>query len=232
LGGKPIFKGRDYVDQLNQILNYLGTPSEEALRRVGSPRVSLQQSKLCPFLSHTLSQAQDYIRSLPFKPKIPFQQLYPSANPLALDLLEKMLEFDPARRISCNQALRHPYLAVWHDPQDEPTCPRKFDFGFEMVDDIEGMKHLILKEVASFREEVRSRARMGQAKRQDSLPIPSREEIQAASPLESSSSQSMLGASSGLVQGGTATETASGQLSDAQMMEDPSEAFEREIQAK
>ena len=40
LGGKPIFKGRDYVDQLNQILHYLGTPPEETLRRVGSPRVS------------------------------------------------------------------------------------------------------------------------------------------------------------------------------------------------
>lgn len=30
-----------YVDQLNQILHYLGTPSEDTLRRVGSPRVSL-----------------------------------------------------------------------------------------------------------------------------------------------------------------------------------------------
>ena len=29
-----------YVDQLNQILHYLGTPSEDTLRRVGSPRVS------------------------------------------------------------------------------------------------------------------------------------------------------------------------------------------------
>lgn len=28
-----------YVDQLNQILHYLGTPSEDTLRRVGSPRV-------------------------------------------------------------------------------------------------------------------------------------------------------------------------------------------------
>jgi hypothetical protein len=64
----------------------------------------------------------------------------------------------------------------------------------------------------------------------DSLPIPSREEIQAASPVDSSVNQPMLGASSGLVHGGTATETASGQLSNAQMMEDPSEAFEREIQ--
>jgi len=56
LGGKPIFKGREYVivpalgflnsdacgsyvDQLNQVLHYLGTPSEDTLRRVGSPRV-------------------------------------------------------------------------------------------------------------------------------------------------------------------------------------------------
>jgi serine/threonine protein kinase len=72
LGGKPIFKGRDYVDQLNQILHYLGTPAEDTLRRVGSPR------------------AQDYIRSLPIKPRIPFQTLYPHANPLAIDLLNKV----------------------------------------------------------------------------------------------------------------------------------------------
>lgn len=209
LGGKPIFKGRDYVDQLNQILHYLGTPSEETLVRVGSPR------------------AQDYIRSLPFKPKIPFQNLYPAANPLALDLLEKMLAFDPARRITCDEALQHPYLSVWHDPADEPICPTKFDFGFEDVEDVEGMKHLILREVASFREEVRGRTRAPQARRQETLPIPSREEIQASSPTDNQ--QSFLGASSGLVHGGTASEVVSGQLTDAQMMEDPSEAFEREI---
>jgi serine/threonine protein kinase len=35
LGGKPFFKGRDYVDQLNQILHYLGTPDETTLARIG-----------------------------------------------------------------------------------------------------------------------------------------------------------------------------------------------------
>jgi serine/threonine protein kinase len=40
LGGRPFFKGRDYVDQLNQILHYLGTPNEETLSRIGSQRVS------------------------------------------------------------------------------------------------------------------------------------------------------------------------------------------------
>ena len=68
-------------------------------------------------------QAQDYIRSLPIKPRVPFQTLFPRANPLAIDLLSQLLNFDPAKRITCEQALNHPYLAVWHDPADEPVCP-------------------------------------------------------------------------------------------------------------
>ncbi|QRW12774.1 mitogen activated protein kinase [Ceratobasidium sp. AG-Ba] len=160
LGGKPIFKGRDYVDQLNQILHHLGTPSEDTLRRVGSPR------------------AQDYIRSLPIKPRIPFSHLYPHANPLAIDLLGKLLAFDPAKRISCEEALAHPYLAVWHDPNDEPVCSSAFDFGFEEEDSVEGMRQLILDEVNAFRSAVRSQARAaGGPKRQDTLPVPTREEV-------------------------------------------------------
>jgi serine/threonine protein kinase len=69
-----------------------------------------------------ITQAQDYIRSLPIKPRVPFQTLYPHANPLAIDLLQQMLCFDPAKRISCEAALNHPYLQVWHDPADEPIC--------------------------------------------------------------------------------------------------------------
>ncbi|WFD47662.1 mitogen-activated protein kinase [Malassezia furfur] len=183
LGGKPLFKGRDYVDQLNQILYYLGTPPDDMLARIASPR------------------AQQYIKSLPFKPRVPFEQLFPDANPLALDLLRRLLAFDPAERITCDEALRHPYLAVWHDPADEPVCSSKFDFSFEQVDDIESMKKLILNEVISFRREVRLQAQARQQmlresqasestgnaqpavpRRQDSLPVPSREEIERTTP--------------------------------------------------
>lgn len=68
-------------------------------------------------------RAREYIRSLPFKKKIPFKALFPKSNDLALDLLERLLAFNPAKRISVDDALRHPYLEPYHDPDDEPTAP-------------------------------------------------------------------------------------------------------------
>ncbi|KAG0755522.1 hypothetical protein G6F57_006227 [Rhizopus arrhizus] len=142
LGGRPLFKGRDYVDQLNQILGILGTPDEETLRRVGSER------------------AQVYIRSLPRMPRIPFENLYPRANPMAIDLLNKLLEFDPSKRITVEEALAHPYLSAYHDEDDEPTHNQTFDFSFEVVDAIEDMSRMIAQEVMSYK-----------ASKQPSLPV-------------------------------------------------------------
>ena len=137
LGGRPFFKGRDYVDQLNQILHYLGTPNEETLSRIGSPR------------------AQEYVRNLPYMPKVPFARLFPQANPDALDLLDRMLAFDPSSRISVEDALEHRYLHIWHDATDEPPCPKTFDFAFEVVEDVQEMRKMILDEVMRFRQHVR-----------------------------------------------------------------------------
>lgn len=38
---------------------------------------------------------------------------------LALDLLDKMLTFNPHKRIEVEQALAHPYLEQYYDPSDE-----------------------------------------------------------------------------------------------------------------
>ncbi len=145
LGGRPFFKGRDYVDQLNQILHYLGTPNEETLSRIGSPR------------------AQEYVRNLPFMAKVLFQKLFPQANPDALDLLDKMLAFDPSSRISVEEALEHRYLHIWHDASDEPACPTTFDFHFEVVEDVPEMRKMILDEVVRFRAHVRQQQSSGPA---------------------------------------------------------------------
>lgn len=88
-------------------------------------------------------------------PKKPFPSLFPNANPDALDLLDKMLAFDPASRIGVEEALEHPYLQIWHDASDEPECPTTFNFDFEVVDDVPSMRQMILDEVYRFRQLVR-----------------------------------------------------------------------------
>ena len=50
---------------------------------------------------------------------MPWTKLYPNADPKALDLLDKMLTFNPHKRIVVEDALAHPYLEQYYDPADE-----------------------------------------------------------------------------------------------------------------
>ena len=55
--------------------------------------------------------------------RVDFRKKYPDADPLAIDLMERMLEFDPRKRIDVNEALKHPWLAQLHDEAAEPSAP-------------------------------------------------------------------------------------------------------------
>jgi mitogen-activated protein kinase 1/3 len=101
LSNRPIFPGKHYLDQLNHILGVLGTPSDEDLACIINEK------------------ARSYLQSLPYKPKVPWEKLYPDADPKALDLLDKMLTFNPHKRIVVEDALAHPYLEQYFDPADE-----------------------------------------------------------------------------------------------------------------
>ena len=109
-------------------------------------------------------------------PKVPFARLFPQANPDALDLLDRMLAFDPSSRISVEEALEHRYLHIWHDASDEPSCPTTFDFHFEVVEDVQEMRKMILDEVVRFRGHVRQQGQVqsagGAGQGQQNVPIP------------------------------------------------------------
>lgn len=68
-------------------------------------------------------QARGYLESLPYKPRVPWTDLFPGADPRALDLLHRMLTFNPHRRITVEEALAHPYLEQYYDPNDEVSPP-------------------------------------------------------------------------------------------------------------
>jgi len=132
LGRKPLFPGTDHVNQLATILDVLGTPHVERELR------------------HVPEKARRYIAGLPPSVGKPLRSLYPSASNEALDLLGGMLCWDPSQRCTVVQALSHPYLAAFHNPDAEPVASQAFDFDNGAVD----AQDALFSEVVRFRPEL------------------------------------------------------------------------------
>ena len=82
--------------------------------------------------------------------------VFKEANPDAIDLIRRMLTFDPAKRITVEQALEHPYMSQLHFPDDEPTSDfvSAFDFDFEIYKlRKEDYKDLIYEEIMLYHDE-------------------------------------------------------------------------------
>ncbi len=47
---------------------------------------------------------------------------------IAIELLEAMLKLDPDQRITSEDAIKHPYLVKYHDPDDEVGKPGCMNF--------------------------------------------------------------------------------------------------------
>ncbi|KAL2892146.1 Mitogen-activated protein kinase-like protein MMK2 [Bienertia sinuspersici] len=158
---EPLFPGKDYVHQLKLIteavaqiakdmLLFLYTSKkalpyscEEAVT-IGSPDESSIGFLQC-------ENARRYVRQLPQYPRQQFSAKFQNASPLAIDLLEKMLVFDPSKRITVTEALCHPYLAPLHDINEEPVCPQPFNLDFEQPSFTEeNIKELIWRESVRF----------------------------------------------------------------------------------
>jgi len=131
---RPLLAGTNYVDQIKRIIDLVGTPSEEDLRNISD------------------DHGKRFLRSLPKKDPVPFETLFGRRNPFALDLLKKMLTFNPDKRITVEQALRHPYFENLFDPADltlENAKPFDFDFEHWQLEPAV-IKELIWKEILAY----------------------------------------------------------------------------------
>ncbi|KAJ2827680.1 MAPK protein hog1 [Coemansia sp. 'formosensis'] len=131
--GTPLFPGKDHVHQFSIITELLGTPPDDVIQTIGS--------------ENTLR----FVQSLPRRKPVSFKTRFPRIEPLAIDLLEKMLVFDPRKRITATEALAHPYLETYHDEADEPEAASKFDWSFNDADlPVEEWKVMMYNEVLDF----------------------------------------------------------------------------------
>ncbi|KAJ9496146.1 Cyclin-dependent kinase catalytic subunit [Exophiala xenobiotica] len=89
---KPLFPGDSEIDEIFKIFKLLGTPDENTWPGVTS--------------------FPDFKTSFPKWRREPTSKMVPSLEPAGLELLDAMLEYDPAHRISAKAACNHPYFAA------------------------------------------------------------------------------------------------------------------------
>lgn len=101
LGEKPIFPGTSTLNQVNKVLEVTGKPNKEDILSI--------QSELAATMIESISSIKT--KSL--------KSLFPNANSTELDFLNKLLQFNPNKRIKVEEALKHPYVAEFHEQYKE-----------------------------------------------------------------------------------------------------------------
>ncbi|CAK4502394.1 unnamed protein product [Aphanomyces euteiches] len=92
----PIFPGLNDIDQIFRVMQVLGSPKWPGMEALPD--------------FHKIS--------FPTFDPIPFEKLFPQAESTALDLLSRLLSYDPSARPSATQALQHEYF--WSQPLPQP----------------------------------------------------------------------------------------------------------------
>ncbi|KAF9340400.1 Cyclin-dependent kinase 3 [Linnemannia elongata] len=87
---RPLFPGDSEIDEMFKIFKILGTPNETVWPGVSS--------------------LKDWNPEFPKWQRKDLRTLVPGLNDEGLDLLEQLIDYNPARRISAKRALLHPYF--------------------------------------------------------------------------------------------------------------------------
>jgi len=139
LGGKPMFPGTSTMNQLDRIIEVTGRPSQDDIEAIDSPF------------------AATMLESLPRTQPTRLQEMFPHASEDALDLLRQLLQFNPHKRIDTRGALNHPYVAAFHNEEEEIACEKviKISIDDDHKYSISEYRNVLYQEIVAKRKEAR-----------------------------------------------------------------------------
>lgn len=141
--GKPLFPGMDVKNQLEEICQRLGKPSSEEIASIPNRRARDFMEKMTPFQ------------------KIDMRRLMNGAKEPAIDLVERLLKFDPKKRLTAADALEHAFVAEFRDKKMESVAAAidsdKLEPPSEKVVGREGVRKLMWNEMLYFHPDAKSR---------------------------------------------------------------------------
>jgi mitogen-activated protein kinase 15 len=79
-----------------------------------------------------------------------FRTVFLNASDDALDLLQKLLQFNPKKRITIDEALNHPFISEFRNQEEEIICqvPFTFEMSDELLNEIKQFKENCVKKVS------------------------------------------------------------------------------------
>ncbi|CAL5975154.1 Mitogen-activated_protein kinase [Hexamita inflata] len=140
LGQKPMFPGSSATSQIELVLQVTGRPSAEDLQSLKSP------------------YAAAMLEQLPQSKKKNLKELYPKASDEALDLMSKLLVFNPNKRLTVEQCIEHPFFTNFRVVESETVADAPFQTA---IDDNKRLS------VAEYRENLYSEIAMRKKQAKD-----------------------------------------------------------------
>lgn len=119
---------------MHKIVKIVGTPSQDVFDKL-----------------HLEPDQKQVAVSLPVYPKTPFHQMFPQSSALLTDLLDKMLQFEPSKRITAADALAHPFFAKIRNPKHETKSDFQLNYNLEdKMQNLNQIPTLIDSEIAQY----------------------------------------------------------------------------------
>jgi mitogen-activated protein kinase 15 len=104
--GKPMFPGVSTLNQIERVLKVTGMPTQEDIDSMMSPHCS------------------KIFATIPPTKKVSLDSIFPTASDDAIDLMKRLMRFNPSDRLTVEEALEHSYVAQFHNIDNEPVCKK------------------------------------------------------------------------------------------------------------